>query len=233
MQSQKANQKKEMIFTLIELLVVIAIIAILAAMLLPALNKAREKAKQSSCMSKQKQLGLAFTMYIADYEDYFPTSRYTPPHTMDQAYIFKIAPYMGVQGKPVETSITSQMFCPSREKDLSANVVCNTSNGYIRLGYAINAIFNTGSITFANGYGLYCGNNGTGRKTVSVETPTKTMQITCAGWADYTVPSQSTNYTVWPYTIHGKFTNVLMVDGHAVEVLRSSITTSSDLWKVR
>jgi len=64
------NRRKA--FTLIELLVVIGIIALLAAILFPVFGRAREKARQATCTSNMKQLGLAFTMYTQDNDEYWP-----------------------------------------------------------------------------------------------------------------------------------------------------------------
>ncbi|MDR3706676.1 MAG: DUF1559 domain-containing protein [Capsulimonadaceae bacterium] len=64
-------------FTLIELLVVIAIIAILAAILFPVFATAREKARQSACLSNVKQIGLAYTQYEEDYDETVPCGQST------------------------------------------------------------------------------------------------------------------------------------------------------------
>ena len=73
MMNMKSLNWKSSAFTLIELLVVVAIIAVLVALLLPALNSAREKAREIVCASHLKQIGLATAMYGDEWNGYFPT----------------------------------------------------------------------------------------------------------------------------------------------------------------
>src|SRR5437016_802670 len=63
-------------FTLIELLVVIAIIAIIAAILFPVFAQARERARMSACMSNMRQIGMALTQYVQDYDETYPYIRF-------------------------------------------------------------------------------------------------------------------------------------------------------------
>lgn len=112
--------KQTRVFTLIELLVVIAIIAILAAMLLPALSKAREKARAISCTSNLKQVGVGLTMYLDDNEGFLPNAywdsgvgAWRPVNT-----------YRGQMDSYVGDSKT--WLCPS--KPLTSALAANSSN---------------------------------------------------------------------------------------------------------
>lgn len=128
------NQRRSA-FTLIELLVVIAIIAILAAILFPVFAQAREKARQTQCVSNLRQIGTAVMMYVQDYDETYPTQSSDPfgqaPYAVEDSpgrlsWMGSIQPYLKNIGV---------MACPSANEPATP-----TATRYSRCSYSYNGL---------------------------------------------------------------------------------------------
>ncbi|MEN6303120.1 MAG: DUF1559 domain-containing protein [Armatimonadia bacterium] len=121
-------------FTFIELLVVIAIIAILAAILFPVFAKAREKARQASCLSNCKQMGVSVMMYAQDYDERYPAVQNTGgPFTYNGYTHSQTLWYMAIE--PYHKNV--QIFnCPSADSTWRGQYTGDTRYGInVRLTY--------------------------------------------------------------------------------------------------
>lgn len=123
-------------FTLIELLVVIAIIAILAAILFPVFAQAREKARQSTCISNQKQISLGELMYVQDYDETFsPANETSPaPITGNTGWAHLIDPYVkaSVPAGSIIGDPLSVFVCPDfKVTDLGPATQSRPNSSYV------------------------------------------------------------------------------------------------------
>ena len=192
-------------FTLIELLVVIAIIAILAAILFPVFAKAREKARQTSCLSNLKQLGLAMLQYAQDYDEVFPDRSNGPTTFTTQV---QADPNFNFNGTTLWYNCWTNSIFPYI-KNSQIYRCPSTSWSWYGVAYAM-------AIHYAAAGG---GSVSLGR--INMGTVKRPAQIglifevgPCGGGCQYCLYNSSTYSSRYVAARHNEGTNIAFIDGH-------------------
>jgi prepilin-type N-terminal cleavage/methylation domain-containing protein/prepilin-type processing-associated H-X9-DG protein len=237
-------------FTLIELLVVIAIIAILAAILFPVFAQAREKARQTSCLSNCRQMGVAAVMYAQDYDEIYPGMWQWSPGA-----IYAHAPYLFPPGWTVEQSKqgcqicpyvknTDIFGCPSR-KNLYGGLYMSYGYAYPTMSGAVWPPIPNSAYTWPVGPAL-----------AEFNYPADTIMISESGYFPGTAECNASTYEriygmcgprdgySYPYVyepttsaysaplpIHMRKTNTVFVDGHVKAMSLEGTRTPVNMWQ--
>ena len=223
--------KKQRSFTLIELLVVIAIIAILAAMLLPALSKAREKARSIQCISNLKNIGVCLAIYMNDHDGFTPMINSYQVETGGSNWKAKLVS-TGCIESPGKSKI-GVFGCPSIQHNVGSYTGEASGAGYgiwRMTGFTDSWNYNQGSKIY------YMDPN---TRAITIRTPTKNnltsgtpLEPTESAiiFDSFTNNNNMSNYYVNRYRdgtfggyeriplYHGDRANCLMGDGHAVSM---------------
>jgi prepilin-type N-terminal cleavage/methylation domain-containing protein/prepilin-type processing-associated H-X9-DG protein len=231
------DQPRKRGFTLIELLVVIAIIAILAALLLPAIAKAKDKAKAIQCVNNLRQIGICLMLYKDDYQSTYPAA-------LDAACDWIWPPQL--RRYTTKGKVTSVFACPNAAAVGYAWVSQNGGGQPAEYGYFQNEVrmnFLHPTLTMSYGYNMYGSQVNTYRalgaffggetKESKVLKPTGMVAIADCNWGGAATGGTtnfsggigvwSKNPTIFPMDGHSQRANLTFCDGHVQSMKRIEI----------